>query len=345
MAKTELKHPQMLAIARGIHNGYCIPFLGAGVNVVSDDAKGLPVGSQLAEKINSKLGLLSNDPKNLSLVTLQTQLTLGRWDVINSLKEFLPDLEIEPSPLLETLAALPFNTFITANYDRLLELALQRKDKTFEIVIQISQGFDKGIASLKQSFNKLQTYEGILVYKIHGTLLDGAIPNSNKFNNINEKSIEFLKNVLPEKLKNRYCTNIPDAQKCSPVIVTEEDYIEFLSTFSAVSETVKNKTAIPEFIIKRIQGKKIWLFLGYSLKDWDVRAIYRAFIEKIPEYEGRMSYAIMKESSDEWEKLWSKKDIEIINLDLSVFADQLKKTYWEEYKNCTCDNCRKYRPV
>src|SRR5437868_6695306 len=101
---------------------FCVPFLGAAVNV-KDPARaynGMLIGKDLASEIlNTKdfrfLGP-DGDRANLAKVALQYELRTTREDLVSKLKYLIPDDDHEPSPLLRTLAKLPFKLIVSTNY-------------------------------------------------------------------------------------------------------------------------------------------------------------------------------------------------------------------------------------
>src|SRR4029450_96939 len=61
---------------------------------------------------------------------------------------------------------------------------------------------------------------------------------------------------------------LPDTDAWDGFVITEEDYVEFLSR-------VAGKSAIPALISAHFHGRSL-LFIGFSLLDWNVRTMLRA---------------------------------------------------------------------
>ena len=322
MNYTMMKESHMALIIDEIHNGHCVPFLGDGVNVSSirHNYEGLPLRAEVARELVTRLELEDVPyPDDLSRVALQGELELGRNRLIEKLKEIISDSNYEPSPLLRTLAKLPFKLFITANYDRLLERALEEEGKDFKTIIQLSQGFEKKWS--EKWFNELEDYNGVLIYKIHGTFLNGS-QYPNHFNKIDDKSYTFLKNVLSSEQLIELCIDQSEAEKFSPIIVTEDDYIEFLTVVGMEID----KIGIPNLIKSKIAPSTL-LFLGYSLEDWDFRTLYKGLIEKLPKHQAKKSFVFQKDPSDYWVNYWRERKVEIFNLHVYEFAEQLEYEY------------------
>ena len=106
--------------------------------------------------------------------------------------------------------------------------------------------------------------------------------------------------------------------------ITEDDYIKFISLIN------DGELGIPRPILSKIKNRSL-LFLGYSLEDWDIRMIYKVFMEPIPQNLKQKSFAIQKNASDFWIEFWEKKEVKIYNMDLYDFADLLYSRYQAKY--------------
>jgi hypothetical protein len=276
-------------IVERIKEGRCVPFLGAAVNVKSDKHHytGLPLGVDVANEILKKIpDFKGRDPKDLARVSLEYAFDADRPALLKRLREILPDHQRQPSILLQTLAKLPLGLVVTTNYDRLMEQALA--GKKYERIIQRAEGFED-TPETRARLEELEGYKGLILYKIHGSFLD------------------LLNDDDP-----------------SPVIITEEDYIQFLTVIG------RENIGIPRLIQKKIIPSTL-LFLGYSLEDWDFRTIYKGLIEPLPKHQARKSFAIQKDPSKFWVSFWESKGVVIYNVDLYEFAEQLKTHYEAQY--------------
>jgi hypothetical protein len=217
-----------------IRDGHCVPFLGAGVNANSDDGtyKGLPLGGEVSLQLLEKwLGLKGVDRSKL--VTVVTDKTID-WDrysdlkrigvenlarvslhveyvddfklLIKYLREILPDDDRDPSPLLRTLARLPmpaqrtdppFQLIVTTNYDCLLEKAFKEAGIPLKKVVQPKKGFNPKEQRALQT--ELSVYEGVVLYKIHGSFLEDRKKENPEIVITEEDYIEFLHSVVNSK--------------------------------------------------------------------------------------------------------------------------------------------------
>jgi hypothetical protein len=292
----------------------CVPFLGAGVNVGSERYEGLLLGRQLAQEFLKTRNFIYEGPEsereNLSKVSLQFEMRTTRNDLIGKLKELIPDDDYEPSPLLVTLAKLPLRLIITTNYDRLMEQALEMANKIegkhYITIVQPPAGWDvRSKPHLQRQFEEWAAFDGLLLYKIHGSFIG---PTSRK------------KNLAPK--------GAADSPKC-PLIITEEDYIEFMT---AMGTRDGERVGIPDCIRDRMQ-RAMLLFLGYGLEDWDIRSLYKGLIDSLEKDDRRDSFAIQKEPNELWKTFWGDRKVRIKDFDLYQFADELHFEYFGEPLN------------
>jgi hypothetical protein len=328
-------------IIDSIKEGLCVPFLGAGVNVSSGDYKGLPLAYEVALQMVKPLtnlnkeqlenltkassddirlrlaqvvaGLNEQEMRNLTetaieehlkgagplpsllraslpdlaRVALHIEVEMGFPYLLKRVQEILLDTACQPSPMLQALAELPLKLIVTTNYDRLLERAFG--DRPFELVVQPVTGFSEG--NIKQLEQRLSLPKGPILYKIHGSFGDNGTST--------------------------------DSQASSRLILTEEDYIQFLSIVG------RQDIGMPTLITGKLMKATI-LFLGYSLQDWDFRTIYKALIEPIDQWRRPISFAIQKNPPDFWVRYWERKGVTLLDVDLYEFAAELQKRWQSE---------------
>ena len=343
MPLTDIKPSHYNLIVNRIFEGRCVPFLGAGVNVSSNEYKGLPLAyevalhlvrgltkkfskEQLEELTNkadedvkrrvaqlvSKLddeqirqlpqsdieqyltkayplpALLRASLPDLARIALHVEVEQDFDFLMKLVHEVLPDEQHQPSPLLQTLASLPFKLFVTTNYDRLLERAFPNND--YELLVQPIAGFsDLEQAAIQE---RLADVSKPIIYKIHGSFRD----------NSSQAGI---------------------SQDFNRLILTEEDYIQFLSVVG------RKDMGVPTMVREKLVDGTI-LFLGYSLQDWDFRTIHKILFEPFPGWQKNKSFAIQKDPPDFWVQYWNNKNVTILNVDLYTFATELKE-YWQDF--------------
>jgi hypothetical protein len=298
MVRTKLDELTWDMIIDRLHSRRCVPFLGAAANIRSDvrSYTGLPLGGDLAEAFAAKLAYRKGAPPELARIALEFEVRTDRAYLLAFLHETLNETELEPSPLLLTLAELQPKLIVTTNYDRLLERALKGR-ADFTTLIQPPEGFED-TPETHERFAALQQYSGTIVYKIHGTFGNGSADG------VNESSEDLG----------------------LPITITEDDYIDFLT----VHEKDSVRIGVPNLVRKIITPSTL-LFLGYSLQDWDFRTIYRGLIERLNKHQARRSFAIQHNPPEYWVAYWEKKGIDIYSIDLYDFAEDLKARYRHKY--------------
>lgn len=276
-------------LSERIHQGRCVPFLGAAVNVTSAARgyDGLPLGIEVARELVRRMGLKDRDFEGLELdldlakVALEFEHWTDRPHLIETLEQIIPDREREPSPLLRTLARLPFKLIVTTNYDRLMERALEEVHRPYVVLYQRTRGAPlEAVLELEET---LAATEHLVLYKLHGSF------------------------VQAEELS-------------SDLIITEDDYIDFL----AVSLT---GGGVPRRILSSIVDSAL-LVLGYSVKDWDFRMIYRS----LPMRDMRRAFVILKaDTSTFWLEYLMRSGFFVYSFDIYDFAEQLEDSYVAAY--------------
>lgn len=310
MPRSRISRDDWTLILERIHGRTCVPFLGAGVNVSYDGYQGLPLGPELTKQLAWELrGIKREELTELADMMARSELSkkygdlarlgvedlarvalhfLWRWDhlrLMQYLRIVLPDQDRQPSELLQTLARLPFRLIVTTNYDRLMERALEGAGKPFFPVVQPIGGFGQDDQS--ELRDQLADWgDQLILYKIHGSFVEG--------------------NQFPR------------------VVVTEEDYIEFLTVLGTAG-------GVPKAIAQELRNTTL-LFLGYGLQDWDIRTILKGIVETIPSVERPKSYAIQWNPSRFWAKFWEMKGVVIYHQDVHAFGQALDKRYREYEK-------------
>jgi hypothetical protein len=321
MTKSVISAEDWSLIVDRIEEGLCVPFLGSGANVVSGPyQKGLPLGGDVSWRIMQMwMDLFDVDLKhvtkvsthekimqspgfedltrlmlfNLARVSMHVEFRHDWARLIKFLKIILPDETSDPSPLLNTLARLPspgrptsppFQLIVTTNYDRLMENAL------------------KEYASSQANPNEMK----VIIQPIAGF-------KAAERRRIDKELSEFH-GVVIYKIHGSFSEN-KDEERHS-IVITEEDYIKFLLTIT------NTKQGIPELIKAKLVDSTL-LFLGYSLEDWDFRTLFKGLIETLPERKQRKSFAIQRYPSSFWVDFWDSKGVQIRDVDLYEFAEDL----------------------
>jgi hypothetical protein len=121
-------------------------------------------------------------------------------------------------------------------------------------------------------------------------------------------------------------------------VITEDDYVDFLSRMTGQAAVV------PAQFIRAFHDRH-FLFLGYGLRDWNLRVVLRNLRwilprtanassvndrdeqEAVTEDEGaaRRSWAIQFQPSDLERELWNARGVKIYDVDINEFVRRLRE--------------------
>lgn len=289
-------------------DGRVVPFLGAGANLCGRppshpwQATGdeyLPSGTELSQY----LARTFNCPEDADLprVSQYVWITNGSGDLYGKLHTLF-DRDYPPTLLHTFLAELPgllrakqypprYQLIVTTNYDDLLERAFNRAGEPYDLVTYVSEGEHRG--------------------KFIHTDPDGnanviAIPNQYR-----ELSLDRRTVIL--KIHGAVNRSIPDGEGDSYVI-TEDHYIDYLTRTELAN-------LIPVTLAAKLR-KSHFLFLGYGLRDWNLRVIlHRIAGEQRLTYK---SWAIQWRPTDFDQKFWGRRDVDILDIDLERYVSVVR---------------------
>jgi hypothetical protein len=330
-------------VARALKGGRVVPFLGAGVNLCiengvwplggtaapapSDVSAGgvpngptrarrsrLPSGGELAEYLAKKFkypsapagctvaGCTTLDLARVSQygVTMEDEGPLydylaGAFEGVYSptlVHTFLAELPPAKTKAPEDSRPL----FVTTNYDDLLERAIG--EGNFDLVY-----FDPAMP-IDPRFPQL-TRPGFWHQEAGGEL----------------KAIESASDYPYPFFENRaavlkiHGTLGPASGRRSGVVITEDDYIEYLA--KAPLETL-----LPRRLLEKMRANHHLLFLGYSLRDWNFRVFLRG-LKRTPQ-ETYRGWAVLKAAEQADAKFWEKSGIDVVVGDLAEYISKLQ---------------------
>lgn len=296
-----------------IKQGRVVPFLGAGANLASrpkgeswnpQERRYLPNGRELATYLAELHGYRFSDADNLVRVAEYISLTAGAGALYDSLRKlFNADYPI--TPLHELLAQLPrslrakgfppIQLIVTTNYDDLLERAFRVAEEPLDVVTYMTLGEERGLFLHVPPDGDPQLIKEGQANEYRGLPLD---ENDNL--------------VRPVLLKVHGAVNRVDPERDSYVI-TEDDYIEYL-----VIGDISN--LIPVTLRVKLVGSN-FLFLGYSLRDWNLRAILHRIWAA--QRAGWRSWAVQHDPDELDEEAWNKRGVQILDVSLDEYVAEL----------------------
>jgi len=303
-----------VSIAEKLAAGRMIPFLGAGANLADrgDEAWALgrpflPNGSELADHLIARGHYPMPGDRDLLRVSQYVDAERGEGDLYLYLREVF-DADYAPTSLHRLLARvarhldelrLPQLVLATTNYDDLIERALADEGLEFDVV----------------------WYDARQKSRAHGRFIHRApggeavpITRPNKYAGLP------VTLARPAVLKLHGCLDRADERDDSYVI-TEDSYIDYLSGGDLGA-------LLPIAIWQRMTSSS-FLFLGYALRDWNLRVILNR-IWRAQELTTR-SWAVQREPGDprvsEIEQaLWSARrdEVRLVFCPLGEYARELE---------------------
>jgi len=298
-----LAHCRM--IANAFADGEIVPFLGAGANLCGRP-KGeswkfgeyLPSGSELSEYLALRSGYPLPDRDNLVRVSQYQATMQGDGPLYKRLREIF-DADYKPTSLHKLLAGLPktleveygkvrYQLIVTTNYDNALECAFEEAGQPFDLFTYIAFGEDQGKFLYKAPNEKSR-----------------IVANPKRF-------IEPMLERRPAILKIHGAVDRIDETHDSYVI-TEDDYLDFL-------QRTEISNLVPITLIERLQNCH-FLFLGYSLKDWNLRVMLQRIWDQ--QKLGWSSWAVQQETTLLDQRFWMKRGVDIQIVDLMVYVQFL----------------------
>ena len=290
-------------VAKAIAEGRVVPLLGAGVNLCGrpsgtgwQQGRYLPSGVELATYLAGRFDFPSYEVQDLLRVSQYAAVMTGSGPLYEELHRLL-DADYQPTQVHNLLAAIPaflrrqglirYQLIATTNYDDILERAFVAAGEEFDLVCYIAEGRHRG--------------------KFLHVLPEGAtrlIERPNEYNGLSLSKRTVI-------LKIHGAIDRRDSERDSYVI-TEDHYIDLTRTDLS--------NLVPVGLAARLR-RSHFLFLGYSLADWNLRVIlYRIWGEQELTYR---SWAIQRDPKPLEEGFWRKRGVEILNAPLEEYIDAL----------------------
>ena len=287
--------PPYRLIYENLNRGLVIPFLGAGASYNRDltspeaSQQYLPTAHELANYLAHKSEFPSEESIDLAKVAQYYSLIGGRMPLYRELHRIF-DRDFPLAPLHTFLASVERPLLIiTTNYDDLIERAFVQQGRPFDVVIHTTNP-DLGDR---------------LLWFAHGTNVPREI-------NPNKLDIDLQSVTVIYKMHGTVDRRKPDRDQ---YVITEDDYVDFLVRMT------KNK-AIPAIFAESFQTSH-FLFLGYSLRDWNLRVILNRIQTDLRRPSDITSWGVQYKPSPMERKFWQKRGVEVYDLLLNDFVREL----------------------
>ena len=297
-------------VCRGLRRGRLTPVLGAGASLFGRSDRegkewgGAPSAAELASRLAKEFHLpqeMTGSGELLAVAQWISAMKGGSTPLYEELHDIF-DRDLPATPLHHFLAEVPSRLrekgllgdpplFVTTNYDDMLEQALADRGEPFDLVVYMADG----------------EHHGHFFHQPPGGALTPI-----------EAPREYLA-VNPEErtvvLKLHGFVNRDDPNHDSYVI-TEDHYIEYL-THADLDQL------LPACVLTRLLNCHL-LFLGYSLRDWNLRAILYQLRAKAKPNDW---WAVRREFDPVEQKTWAKKNVTMIGMTLEDYLVHLRDAF------------------
>ncbi len=305
-------------VVRKMLNGIVVPLLGAGANLC-DRPPGvkwelgrfdfLPDGGELAAHLVEQFELTELGPdadkktlEDLLRVSQYVETTEGSGELYQTLHRVF-DGDYTPGSLHAFLAELAptlrtrgngMQVILTTNYDDALERAFEAVDEPYDLLTYIA-------ASPRE-------FRGRFMHWPPGEQ-PRVVESANDYTGLDLKQRTVILKVHGA-VRRRSESFAEDNY-----VITEDDYIEYLSQMNV-------EDLLPQAVAARLRNSH-FLFLGYSLRDWNLRVmLHRIWGEQPLEFP---SWAVQRSADDLEQAAWAKRNVEILTLELGDYVQRLRR--------------------
>jgi len=304
------QEPPYADIADALLDGLVTPFLGAGVNVfgrergswVHGSTECIPDGGELAQYLADRFEYRGDvaDLARVSQFAALSKTELALYSALHNVftAEYRPNLlhgffgRFQPL-ILEQGRRAHYQLIVTTNYDDALEDAFTEAGEDYDVFVYRSEDGDIG-----RFWHR----------KPDGTE-SPVLDATNYPVSLLEERSAILK--IHGAVKRNARTPAEDSY-----VITEDDYIEYLAHTDI-------STLVPSALIAQMRMSH-FLFLGYSMRDWNLRAFLHRVWSKRPV--GAATWSIQLDPDPLEVLFWQKRGVEIFDMRLETFIDELART-------------------
>jgi DNA-binding SARP family transcriptional activator len=269
-----------------ILEGRVVPVFGADV-------------ADLTKRLAQRFGYPDDDGRaTLPRVAQYVAVMKGSGPLYDGLHELL-DADLPPMPIHRFFASLPpllrergaaHQLLVTTSYDTALEQALEEAGETFEVVCYLAAGRNRG------RFCHIAP-DGT------GRLIEQP--------NTYATELSLDRNTVILKLHGQ--VERTPAREWESFVVTEDDYIDYLAQTEVAA-------AVPVSLAATLR-RSHFLFLGYTMADWNLRVIlHRLWGDQPLNYR---SWAVQPEPKSLEREFWHRRDVEVVELAFEQSAETL----------------------
>jgi hypothetical protein len=318
------------SVLSAVRQGRLTPFLGAGVNLVGRaqgelfaPGRTLPSGKELATYLAEVAGFEHEGTPDLARVTQWIAVMEGSGPLYSHLHEVfdgdfpitsLHDLLAEVPGILRERRWLPwagaphYPLIVTTNYDDVLERAFDKRGEPYDLVWYAARGGATGRfvhrlpdgdvreITVPNEYRDVRLTERCAILKIHGAV--------SRRDSVDDDAA--------------FAGDDGDGPNDSDsYVITEDDYITFLAQADISG-------LVPVTLAGKLR-KSNFLFLGYGLRDWNLRVILHRIWSEQARTGTYSSWTIQLAPEELDEKFWRTRNVEVIDVRLEEYLIQLRE--------------------
>ena len=296
---TQELEPPYPTILDSLNEGCVIPFLGSGASLGgrSVDAEWraggadfLPTAAELANYLAMKARFPQSESIDLAKVAQYYDVVNGRRALDKILRKIFSN-QYSPTTLHTFLAAIPVPLLIvTTNYDDCIERAFEAAGKPYDLVAHTT---DAAMG------------DQLLWYR-HGVAEPEAVIPNKFVIDLTERTVIYKMHGTVDRrgaVRDQF-------------LITEDDYIDFLARMT-------RNSAIPSIFAEPFQQRH-FLFLGYSLSDWNLRVVLNRIEKDLRRRRDIRSWAVRWQVTPLEERFWQERGVWFYNMTIEDFVGQLE---------------------
>jgi SIR2-like domain len=305
-------------VAGWLAEGKVVPFLGAGASIAGGSSPKLPDGRALATELIRRMeqGYPGQPTDDLAKVAEYFEKSVfdrsALFDFLHT-RFYVEQLRAPLARVAQFLAALPNldnkpRFIVTTNYDSFVERAFHKGDRPLCVITQNMRDPQHGASqvSLRLPEGSVEQEEALLFQWND----DARFPAGTTY-------LFKMHGSADRKVGN----NRDD------LIITESDYVDFL-----VNSGGPVSPLFPPVSLLSAFSRRRFLFLGYSLEDWNFRAfLHLLTLRSAVSTEGLRHWAIQLHPNELDVQLWGKRNVNVFDADLLQFCDRLDAAWASEH--------------
>jgi hypothetical protein len=303
-------------VAGWLASGQVVPLLGAGASRVgSSGPNKLPDGPGLATELIGRMRPAYPGQPSDGLARVAEYFEQTVFDR-SALFDYLHDrfyqqqVNAPLSRVAELLANMPnpdlkSRFIVTTNYDSLIEQAFHRAQRSLCVITQNMRDPEHGASrvTLRLPDGQLDQDDSLMFQWNDDTRFAPGTTYLFKMHGSADRKV---------------------GEQLDDLIITESDYVDFL-----VNAGGPVSPLFPPVSLLAAFSRRRFLFLGYSLADWNFRAFLRLLaLRNAVSKRGQLRHWAIQLHPDELDvQLWGKRNVNIYDADLLQFCDELQAAF------------------